>query len=563
MQDAIIWDFSTGTDNFECGGGAAASAENGMLNISINRSPSRLKAYTQKRNISLDLFDYSRLVIRLKNTTETTKLSGTVGIDLEYDGSSINYALDSEMSANMSEFQNIVFDFATRYGNVSSIKFSFGQTMESLSGNVYIDSIAILPMPEVLGWEFNETTENWSCTEQVESAVIDEGSLVLDTLGTAPGLAPAIISPGTSAYDFDKYNKLTISLKNETNSNNMQVYFSTLASSHNTFNENKKITVAIEPNSSEYIEYSILFADHNLFTDSLKDIMISFPEEGTVSVDYIRLSKQEIVYADVVWEFDNDLEGFYSNNERHTLSVDNGKMTIETQTAEWGAFLTPAALNLPTSEYRYLVLGVNSASSSSDFQVYFATDIMNPYNGINYDYSENDHLNKVIYKQVVQIEKSDTFKEYVIDLTDVWEGYTTGYTGNLKQLMLALTEPGVFEIDYIKLSTGTKCKDFGISVTSDYEYKFLITKNNSYTIGRYTLNYDPDVLELIDACAFTYPFETGIGNVEGTDITIISVSDGTIIFSVSDKTAAGTINCLKFNSLRNADSEISITASIE
>lgn len=559
LQDAIIWDFSSGTEGFECGGGAVATEENGMLNISLDRSPARLKAYAQKRNLSLDLFDYSRLVIRLKNTTETTKLLGTVGIDLEYDGSYINYTLDSEMSANMSEFQNIVFDFTTRYGNVSSLRLSFGQAIDYLSGNVYIDSIAILPMPEVLSWEFDETAENWSWTEQIESSVVDEGALVLDTLGTAPNLAPAIISPGTSAYDFDKYNKLTVSLKNETASDNMQVYFSTLASGHNAFNENKKVVVEIEPYSGEFIEYSICLTEHELFTGSLKDIMISLPEEGTVSVDYIRLSMQEKVYNDVVWNFNDDLEGFYSNNERHTLSVDGGEMTVETQNADWGAFLTPVALNLPTSEYRYLVVGVSSASSSSDFQVYFATDTMNSYN----DFSENDHTHKVIYKQVTQIEESDTFKEYVIDLTDVWEGYTTGYTGNLRQLMLALPNPGIFKIDYIKLTDGRDCRETDISVTKNKEYNLLVSKNGNYTIGTYTIEYDSNVFELVDACAFSYPKETNVSAVLGTDIVITDVSENSVTFTVSDKTAAGAINCLKFKALRTTQSTISVTTSIE
>ncbi len=564
LENAIIMDFADDTEGFTFGDGASGAIENGILNISINKSVSLTKAYTQNNNLSIDMFDYSRLIIRMKNTTNTTKLSGTVGIDLEYDGTSINPTLDSSMPANMTTFENIEFDFTTRYGVVSSLKFSFGQLLSSLSGNIYIDSIVILPMPEVLAWEFNETTENWSNNEQIDSAVIEEGALVLDLLGSVTGMAPAINSPNTSAYDFDKYNKITIALKNETNSTNMQVYFTTLADGHTSFNENKKFTVEIEPSSSEYIEYSIYLTDNELFTDSLKDIMISIPADGVVSIDYIRLSKYVPVYNDVVWDFeDDDLEGFYSNNERHTLSVNYGAMIVETQNMDGGAFYTPSELNLPTSEYRYLVVGINSSSAPSDFQVYFTTTTMNPIPGLNYNYRETDHSNKVVYKHTIQIEQSNTFKEYVIDLSDVWDGYTTGYTGNLEQLMLALPKPGTFEIDYIKLSSGNTNQKLSVSVNENIEYKILVSKNNSFTVGTYTVEYDADVFELVDACAFTYPIETDVGQIVGTDISIIFVSENAITFTISNKTTAGAINCLKFKTLIDADTQITVTTSIE
>lgn len=564
LENAIIMDFADNTEGFTFGGGATGVAENGVLNLSINKSALTGKAYMQNDSLSIDLFDYSRLIIRMKNTTNSTKLSGTVGIDLEYDGTSIDYTLDSSMPASMTAFENIEFDFTTRYGAVSSLKLSFGQLISSLSGNIYIDSIAILPMPEVLAWEFNETTENWSNNAQIDSAVIEDGALVLDLLGSVTGMAPAINSPGTSAYDFDKYNKITIVLKNETSSTNMQVYFTTLAEGHTSFNENKKFTVEIEPSSSEYIEYSIYLFDHELFIDSLKDIMISIPAEGVASIDYIRLSKYMPVYDDFVWDFeDNDLEGFYSNNERHTLSVNDGAMIVETQNADSGAFLTPIELDLTTHGYRYLVLGVNSSSVPSDFQVYFTTTAMNPTQSLNYIYKETDHINKVVYKHTLQIEKSDTFREYVIDLSYAWEGYSTGYKGKLKQLMLALPKPGMFEIDYIKLSSGNANQKLSVSTNENDEYKVLITKNNNHTIGTYTVEYDADVFELVDTCAFTYPLETYVGQIVGTDMSIISISNGSVTFAVSNKSVAGIINCLKFKALKDADSIISVTTNIE
>lgn len=555
FQGAIIYDFADETEGFVCGNGATGNVEEGMLKVSIDKSASFSKAYVQNSNLSIDLFDYSRLIIRMKNTANTTSLSGTVKIDLEYDGSSIDYTLDSSMSANMTEFENIEFDFTTRYGNVSSLKLSFGQILSSLSGNAYIDSIAILPMPKVLNWEFDEDLGGWSCNERVDSTTINNGTLILDTLGGVTGMSPAIISPETSAYDFDKYDVLEIRLKNETTANNMQVYFSTLADGHTSFNENKKFVVDIEPSMTNYTEYTINLYDHALFTDSLKGIMISIPAEGTVSIDYIRLYKNEIHFDDVIWPFDDDLEGFTSNNERHTLSVDNGAMVVETQDAAWGAFFTPDELELPTSEYKYLVLGVKSATTSTNLEAYLKTSTYS-------SYAENDHNNKIIHKHTLPIEQSNSFKEYAIDLSSVPEGYTTGYTGNLEQFMLALPTPGTYEIDYIKLTNGTTDEEFSTSATKNSEYKLLISKNNNCTVGTYTVKYDADVFELVDACAFTYPLETEAGQAVGTDITITSVTDGTITFTVSNKTIAGAINCLKLKAIKSIDSQITVTTSV-
>ncbi len=444
LQEAIIYDFAEGAGDFTCGNEATGTVEDGIFKVSIDKSYSLTKAYIQNSNLSLDLLDYSRLIIRMKNTTDTTALSGTVGIDLEYDGSSTSYTLDSSMQSGMTEFENIEFDFTTRYGNVSSLKLSFGEILKTVSGDIYIDSIAIIPMPEVLSWEFDETIENWSYNAQIETAVVEDGALVLDMLGSVTGMSPAIISPGTSAYDIDKYDVLTICLKNETDATNMHVYFSTLENGHDSFNENKKFVIEIESMSDEFIEYTINLSEHDYFTDSLKSIMISIPTNGTASIDYIRLSKQAVEH-EVVWDFeDNTLQGFTSSNNRHTLSVEDGVMIVETVNLNIGALYSPKTLELDTSEYRFLVLGVNSASETANFEVYFSTSTTN-------GYFENDSTNKVVYKQIIQITKSDEFNEYVIDLATFPSGWSSAYTGILNELMCAITTPGTFKFDYIEI----------------------------------------------------------------------------------------------------------------
>ena len=560
LQDAIIYDFVNGIDGFTFGYGATAVSEGGILNISIDKSAGLTKAYAQNSNLSIDLFDYSRLIIRMKNTTDTTKLEGAVAIDLEYDGSSINYTLESEMPASMTEFQNIEFDFITRYGAVSSLKLSFGQILSSLSGNIYIDSIAILPMPAVLAWEFNADgdSEGWANNDQINPATVIDGVYELEMLGSVTGMAPAISSPGTSAYDLEKFDTLKIGLKNETDSNIMRVYFSTLAEGNTSFSESKKFVVEVEPLSDEFIEYTIDLTEHELFTDSLKDIMISIPAEGTASIDYIRLSKKEVEYNDIIWDFnDSTTQGIYSNNGRHTIAVADGMMNVVSSNDNNGGLYIPSQLGVPTLEYKYLVIGVNSASVTSNFEIYFKTDMMN-------GYKANDATNKIVYEHIIQIEKSDTFKEYVVELPSVPdEGWVSGYEGTLLEFMTALTTAGTFEFDYFKLTDGINEDEFNISVAADNEYKFVISKDNNQTLGTYTLNYDPNVLELLDACVFSYECETDEGNVFGTDITITSVSNNMIEFTVTDKTAAGAINCLRFKALDTVDTWISVITCIE
>lgn len=440
LDGALIYDFANDTEGFTCGDGATGTIEDGKLKVSIDKSFSFTKAYVQNNNLSLDLFNYSRLIIRMKNTTNSTKLSGVVSIDLEYDGSAINYSLDSSMPANMTEFENIEFDFTTRYGDVGALKLTFGQILSSLTGDIYIDSISILPMPEALYWDFDETIEDWSYTEQIDSAVVVDGALVLDMLGVVPGTAPAIVSPGYSAYDYNKYNEIRIMLMNQSNATSIHLYYSTLSQS--SFSEDKKVVIPIEADSEEFIEYTIDLSKQDSFTDSLYGIMISIPGYGTAEIDYIALYKAP--HEDVVWDFeDGSLQGFYSSNNRHTLSVDDGKMSIVVANLNNGALYTPD-LELSTDDYKYLVLGVNSASSTSNFEVYFTTSTTN-------GYSENDTTNKIIHKQVIQISESATFTEYVIDLSHAPNGWTSAYEGTLNELMTAFTTPGTYELDYVIL----------------------------------------------------------------------------------------------------------------
>ena len=136
--------------------------------------------------------------------------------------------------------------------------------------------------------------------------------------------------------------------------------------------------------------------------------------------------------------------------------------------------------------------------------------------------------------------------------------------------MLALPAVGTYEIDYIKLTNVYENNEedevgniYEFTVVENAEYNIIISKQNNTEIGTYYIEYDSDKLELVDACAMTYLSETEVRQVVGTDISITSIGTGTITFVVSDKTASGMINCLKFNGLDSDTAEISVETDIE
>lgn len=88
--------------------------------------------------------------------------------------------------------------------------------------------------------------------------------------------------------------------------------------------------------------------------------------------------------------------------------------------------------------------------------------------------------------------------------------------------------------------------------------------NNLSTFGNrtFTLTYDPTKLALSDACIFTKAAETVAGSVTGTNITIVSVSDGELVFKISQsipsgKKLTGTINVIRFTSLASGSKTVS------
>ncbi len=83
---------------------------------------------------------------------------------------------------------------------------------------------------------------------------------------------------------------------------------------------------------------------------------------------------------------------------------------------------------------------------------------------------------------------------------------------------------------------------------------FNVNNISSFTNRTFTLTYDPAQLALADACAFTQALDTEPGAAAGTNITVVSVSDGELVFKVtqsipSGRKLSGTINLIRFTSL--------------
>ena len=217
-------------------------------------------------------------------------------------------------------------------------------------------------------------------------------------------------------------------------------------------------------------------------------------------------------------------------------------------------------LKLPTEKYKYLVIGVNSASADSELNVYFDTTATY--------YAENDTVNAVINTKSIQIKKSDTYREYVVDLSEVEDGWSTNYVGVLNQLMFSLKSNGTFIFDFIKLSN-----DNTIMIPSENTITFntsegkihpIVVFSNQTPISAntvYIINYDRNALEIDDLCAFTFAKETTRGMIAGNSLEIISISPGEIQFKINspeNKIITGVLDCIIFKGLMVTSTTVSI-----
>lgn len=568
-NDALVWEFDSGTEGFyfdqdASNGGITDSKLTVAINKTSNSSNFNAMAYMSKGGLSIDLLNYSKIIIRLKNCTSATNLQWYFKIDSDYDGSNSAswYQPNVVMSSNMAEYQYIEFDLSLRHGLLKSLMIGFGKGGEELVGNIFIDSISFIPMPNVYGWEFNENTENWLTNERISSSEIVNGTYMLEMLGHDEDTctdSAIYLHSSNIGISTEKYNKVQISIKNMSDATEMEVYFATYTEGQEGFSENRCISVNIEPNSSDFIEYTFDLVPEDYWHGIFKKMMVSIHGEGTAFIDYIRFAEFDIDYPDIIWDFEDDTaQGFIvsdnnSGTYQHQIEAENGSLVVTRISNGNGGVFTPDKLKLPTDEYRYLILGVNSATTDAEFKVYFDTTDMY--------YAENDEVNRIINTRSVKIKKSDTYREYAIDLAAVESGWTTNYCGNLNQLMFSLKADGSFEFDYIKLSSGEELyyESFEFYSSESEKYNIMVLKSNeAFEIGSYTILYNPQVLTLTDTCTFTSSKNLELGRVVGSDIFVTSIQPGEITFYTSKKINNGFVNCLEFIAKDSCTTQITL-----
>ena len=100
-------------------------------------------------------------------------------------------------------------------------------------------------------------------------------------------------------------------------------------------------------------------------------------------------------------------------------------------------------------------------------------------------------------------------------------------------------------------------------ITKDFTYYTPIRARNisDFSGKSFMITYDSSSLEPIDLCAFTREKETSAGSINGTGITITSVSDGYIVMTVDknipdNEQRSGVINVIKFRAKTTGETSI-------
>jgi len=89
---------------------------------------------------------------------------------------------------------------------------------------------------------------------------------------------------------------------------------------------------------------------------------------------------------------------------------------------------------------------------------------------------------------------------------------------------------------------------------------------DDFTRYIFTIEYNPNELELIDLCSLTPEFERTAGNITGTGLRIVDVNEGKIVFTMfafiePGRMWTGTINIMKFRAKLNG--QVTVSYSIQ
>ena len=104
-------------------------------------------------------------------------------------------------------------------------------------------------------------------------------------------------------------------------------------------------------------------------------------------------------------------------------------------------------------------------------------------------------------------------------------------------------------------------------VKPETEFSIIVFVDDmvSFTGKTFTVTYDPNILILLDACGFTWDKEIASSTqiLQGTDVRILSISEGTIVFEVvktvpANTTWSGSVNIIHFRKLHTGDPNLSL-----
>lgn len=122
--------------------------------------------------------------------------------------------------------------------------------------------------------------------------------------------------------------------------------------------------------------------------------------------------------------------------------------------------------------------------------------------------------------------------------------------------------------DSITVNTKSSTMTYTVDCITGDEFNLVFSASGIQELGQYTftISYDPDELEITDLCGATPKIDTAAGNITGTDIQIVQVSPGTVVFkktgsAQSCQVWSGTVNSIRFRS--KLDGQASVTYSFQ
>lgn len=505
--------------------------------------------------------EYNTLKIRLKNLSSATSLYFYYTTYI-YDNfsSERRVALPIQIS---DEFIEYTIDFRTE-GNWYWHFKQFMITMGGADGTLVIDYIRLTN--EAYGWDFDDNTpQGWTGNIRTSTPTVSSGILSVNLLGNENGREPALYSSDKMFFEMTVYTKAKIRIKNMTNADTLYFYYTTRNSENDVFDSSRRVSVSVIPNCNEFKEYVINFYNEGSWNGTFGQFMITMGgAEGTIEIDELIFEKN--VKADHAhWYFeDNSLEGWRISDEgtgtaRHSISVEDGCLKIVRNDSGVGGVFTPDGMNL--NNCSFLVLGVKSASDSPSISVYFKGD--------REDYTENDIENRMTCMRYLELTETLVEKEYIIDLSYANPGWQSGYDGVIDELMFITT--GTIYLDYVYMTPRSSDHPITladeVSITAEAGNKNYVlipeTMSQSNEVHKYTITYDPELLQISDVCALTHckDLQTS-GNVPDTDIEVVSNVAGTLVFrinGISGNYVRKIANVIEFTALDDGETSVSFS----